>query len=54
MGIMGVIRLFVVFLIICANVAFYTMLPIASLGLLPMIIGCITLLTATLDDMNLN
>ena len=54
LGVAGLLRLLVVFVIIMANIAFYTMLPIASLGLLPMILACITLLAGTLDDLNLN
>lgn len=53
-GVSGVIRLIFVFFFVAANLALYTILPIASLGLLPMIIACITLVSSTLDELGLN
>lgn len=53
-GAAGILRLLIAFGIVVANIALFTMLPIASLNLLPMVIAAITLVSSTLDDLGMN
>jgi len=53
-GFSGFLRLCLALVVLAANVGLYTMLPIASLGLLPMLLASICLLSGTLDDLGLN
>ena len=53
-GVSGFLRLLLAVVILIVNVGVYTMLPIASLGLLPMLLASICLLSGTFDDLGLN
>ena len=50
-GLSGLVRLLLALLILIANVGLYTILPIASLGLLPMLLASICLFSGILDDL---
>jgi hypothetical protein len=53
-GLLGILRLCLVGVICLTSIGFYTILPLAGLGLLPFLFfGCVCLATGTCDDLGL-